>query len=74
MRLSFGFRPGSGFRDRDPWVLPGFASGHIYVDVLKATLEIVGLAGGPVRGLSDDLTSEECAELKALLLDIGVLT
>ena len=59
-------------RGRDPWVLPGFASGHIYVGVLKAALEIVGLAGGPVRGPGDDLVSEERTELKALLRDIGL--
>jgi 4-hydroxy-tetrahydrodipicolinate synthase len=59
-------------RGRDPWVLPGFASGHIYVGVLKAALEIVGLAGGPVRGPGDNLTCGERAELKALLLDIGL--
>lgn len=60
-------------RGRDPWVLPGFASGHIYVGILKAALDLMGLAGGPVRGPSDDLTSEERAELKALLQDIGIL-
>ena len=60
-------------RGRDPWVLPGFASGHIYVGILKAALELVGLAGGPVRGPGDDLSAEERAELQALLLDIGVL-
>jgi 4-hydroxy-tetrahydrodipicolinate synthase len=60
-------------RGRDPWILPGFASGHIYVGILKAALEIVGLAGGPVRGPSDDLTADERAELKTLLQDIGVI-
>jgi 4-hydroxy-tetrahydrodipicolinate synthase len=60
-------------RGRDPWVLPGFASGHIYVGIMKAALEIVGLAGGPVRGPGDDLSSEERAELKTLLLDIGLV-
>jgi 4-hydroxy-tetrahydrodipicolinate synthase len=60
-------------RGRDPWILPGFASGHIYVGVLKAALEIMGLAGGPVRGPSDDLTPEERTELKVLLQDIGVI-
>ena len=60
-------------RGRDPWILPGFASGHIYVGILKAALEIVGLAGGPVRGPSDDLSAEERAELKTLLQDIGVI-
>lgn len=59
-------------RGRDPWVLPGFTSGHIYVGILKAALEIVGLAGGPVRGPGDDLTEAERAELKTLLRDIGV--
>jgi 4-hydroxy-tetrahydrodipicolinate synthase len=60
-------------RGRDPWILPGFASGHIYVGILKAALEIVGLAGGPVRGPGDDLVTEERAELKALLRDIGLV-
>lgn len=60
-------------RGRDPWVLPGFTSGHIYVGILKSALEIVGLAGGPVRGPGDDLTGEERAELKALLREIGVI-
>jgi hypothetical protein len=59
-------------RGRDPWVLPGFSSGHIYVGVLKAAFEIMGLAGGPVRGPGDDLTPEERAELKTLLQNIGV--
>ncbi len=59
-------------RGHDPWILPGFTSGHIYVGVLKAALEIVGLSGGPVRGPGDDLTSEERAELKTLLQDIGL--
>ena len=60
-------------RGRDPWVFPGFASGHIYVGVLKAALEIMGLAGGPVRGPGDDLTAEERVDLKALLQNIGVM-
>jgi 4-hydroxy-tetrahydrodipicolinate synthase len=60
-------------RGRDPWVLPDYTAGHIYVGVLKAAMEIVGLAAGPVRGPGDDLTSEERAELKALLLDIGLV-
>jgi len=60
-------------RGRDPWILPGFASGHIYVGILKAALDIVGLAGGPVRGPSDDLTAEERAELRTLLHEIGVI-
>jgi 4-hydroxy-tetrahydrodipicolinate synthase len=59
-------------RGHDPWILPGFASGHIYVGILKAALEIVGLAGGPVRDPGDDLTAEECAELGALLQSIGL--
>jgi 4-hydroxy-tetrahydrodipicolinate synthase len=60
-------------RGRDPWVFPGFTSGHIYVGVLKAALEIVGLAGGPVRGPGDDLNAEERADLKTLLQDIGLM-
>jgi 4-hydroxy-tetrahydrodipicolinate synthase len=60
-------------RGRDPWVLPGFASGHIYVGIMKAAMEIAGLAGGPVRGPGDDLTSEERVELRTLMADIGVV-
>jgi len=60
-------------RGRDPWILPGFASGHIYVGILKAALDIVGLAGGPVRGPSDDLSAEERAELRTLLQEIAVI-
>jgi 4-hydroxy-tetrahydrodipicolinate synthase len=60
-------------RGRDPWVLPGFASGHIYVGVMKAALELLGLAGGLVRGPGDDLTGEERQALKALLKEIGLL-
>jgi 4-hydroxy-tetrahydrodipicolinate synthase len=60
-------------RGSDPWVLPGYTAGHIYVGVLKAAMDIVGLAGGPVRGPGDDLTAEERTELKALLLDIGLV-
>jgi 4-hydroxy-tetrahydrodipicolinate synthase len=60
-------------RGRDPWILPGYTAGHIYVGVLKAALDIVGLAGGPVRGPGDDLTADERAELKTLLLDIDLV-
>lgn len=60
-------------RGRDPWVLPGYTSGHIYVAVLKAALELIRLAGGPVRGPGDDLTDAERRELAALLADIGLL-
>jgi len=60
-------------RGRDPWVLPGFTSGHIYVGVLKAALEMLGLAGGPVRGPGDDLTVQERGQLRALLQDIELL-
>jgi 4-hydroxy-tetrahydrodipicolinate synthase len=60
-------------RGRDPWILPGFASGHIYVGILKAALELLGLAGGPVRGPGDDLDPSERTELKALLQDIALL-
>lgn len=60
-------------RGRDPWVLPGFTSGHIYVGILKAALELMGLAGGPVLGPGDDLATGERVELKALLQDIGLI-
>lgn len=60
-------------RGRDPWILPGFTSGHIYVGILKAALEIAGLAGGPVRGPGDDLEPAERADLKQLLGAIGVV-
>ena len=60
-------------RGRDPWVLPGFSSGHIYVGIMKAAMEMMGLAGGPVRGPGDDLTGEEKKALKSILKDIGLL-
>lgn len=60
-------------RGRDPWILPGFASGHIYVAVLKAALELMGLAGGPVRGPGDELTAGERNELAAIMREIGLL-
>ncbi len=59
-------------RGRDPWVLPAFTSGHIYVAVLKAAREIMGLAGGPVRGPGDDLTREERTLLREKLLECGL--
>lgn len=60
-------------RGRDPWMFPGFASGHIYVGVMKAALEIAGLAGGPVRGPSDEITASERTALAQLMTEIGVL-
>ena len=64
----------AGRRGRDPWVFPGFASGHIYVGVLKAALELMGLAGGPVRGPGDELTDGERQQLRGLVADIGAIT
>lgn len=60
-------------RGRDPWVLPGFASGHIYVGIMKAAMEMMGLAGGPVRGPGDDLTEAERQELQGIMKEIGLL-
>jgi 4-hydroxy-tetrahydrodipicolinate synthase len=60
-------------RGHDPWVLPGYTAGHIYVGILKAALEMLGLAGGPVRGPGDDLTGEEKGALRGILKDIGLL-
>ena len=60
-------------RGRDPWVLPGFASGHIYVGIMKAAMEMMGLAGGPVRGPGDDLTESERWELRGIMKGIGLL-
>jgi 4-hydroxy-tetrahydrodipicolinate synthase len=59
-------------RGRDPWMLPGFTAGHIYVGVTKAAMDLVGLAGGPVRAPGDDLTAQERDQLRALLAGIGV--
>lgn len=59
-------------RGRDPWVLPGFTAGHIYVGMLKAALDMMGLAGGPVRGPGDDLTDRERQQLRGLLANIGI--
>ncbi len=60
-------------RGRDPWVLPGSTAGHIYVGILKAALEMAGLAGGPVFGPGDELTGAERGRLRELLADAGVL-
>jgi 4-hydroxy-tetrahydrodipicolinate synthase len=60
-------------RGRDPWVQTGYTAGHIYVGILKAAMELVGLAGGPVLGPGDDLTAEERTELKTLLHGIGLV-
>jgi 4-hydroxy-tetrahydrodipicolinate synthase len=61
-------------RGRDPWVLPAFTAGHVYGGILKAALEMMGLAGGPVRGPGDDLTDGERKQLRGLLVEAGVLT
>jgi 4-hydroxy-tetrahydrodipicolinate synthase len=60
-------------RGRDPWVLPGFTAGHIYVAILKAALEMIGLAGGPVRGPGDELTGDEKRSLHEILKEIGLI-
>jgi len=60
-------------RGRDPWMLPGFTAGHIYVAVTKAGMDMLGLAGGPVRGPGDDLTGEEREQLRGILSDIGLM-
>ena len=54
-------------RGRDPWQLSAYTAGHIYVGILKAALEIIGLAGGPVRGPGDDLTPVERSQLRELI-------
>ena len=58
-------------RGRDPWILPAFTSGHIYIAVMKAALEMIGLAGGPVKGPADDLNPAERANLLGILKEIG---
>lgn len=60
-------------RGRDPWMLPGYTAGHIYVGMMKAALEMVGLAGGPVLGPGDELTESERVQLHGLLVQAGVL-
>lgn len=60
-------------RGRDPWVLPAFTAGHVYVGIMKAALDMIGLAGGPVRGPGDNLTDGECRQLRGLLVEAGVL-
>ena len=60
-------------RGRDPWVLPAFKAGLVYVGILKAALELMGLAGGPVRGPGDNLTDRERQQLRGLLVEAGVL-
>jgi 4-hydroxy-tetrahydrodipicolinate synthase len=59
-------------RGRDPWVQLGATAGHIYVGIMKAALEILGLAGGPVREPGDDLTPPERADLRSILVEIGL--
>ena len=41
--------------------------------MLKATMELIGLAGGPVRPPRVDLSSEERAEIAIELERLGVL-
>jgi 4-hydroxy-tetrahydrodipicolinate synthase len=60
-------------RGRDPWVLPAFTAGHVYVGILKAALQMMGLAGGPVRGPGDNLNDAERKQLRGLLDEAGVL-
>ena len=60
-------------RGRDPWVISGFTAGHIYVGIMKAAMDMLGLAGGPVRGPSDELTDDERKALREILRDIGIL-
>jgi 4-hydroxy-tetrahydrodipicolinate synthase len=60
-------------RGRDPWVLTGYTAGHVYVGILKAALEMMGLAGGPVFGPGDELTDDERGQLRQLLTRAGVL-
>ena len=60
-------------RGRDPWLLSGFTAGHVYVGVMKATMDMVGLAAGPVRGPGDDLTDNERKEMRGLLENTGLL-
>ena len=60
-------------RGSDPWVLPGFASGHIYVGIMKAAMEMMGLAGGPVKGPGDNLTADERETLQEILKEIGLI-
>jgi hypothetical protein len=38
-----------------------------------AALEMIGLAGGPVRGPGDELMEEEKQMLRQILADIGLL-
>jgi len=59
-------------RGRDPWMLPGYTAGHLYVGVTKAAMDILGLAGGPVREPGDNLTAAEKEDLRILLEDIGL--
>jgi len=41
--------------------------------VTKAGMDMLGLAGGPVRGPGDDLTGEEREQLRGILSDIGLM-
>ena len=60
-------------RGRDPWAMSGYSAGHVYVGVMKAAMEMLGLASGPVRGPGDDLTEDERKELRGLLENAGLL-
>lgn len=60
-------------RGRDPWVLPGPSAGHIYVGIMKAAMEMIGLAGGPVRGPGDDIDEGEREVLREILSEIGLM-
>ena len=45
----------------------------LYLSVGKATMELVGLSGGPPRLPLEDLTDEEKQELKEVLKEMGVI-
>lgn len=60
-------------RGRDPWLMTGFSAGHIYVGVTKAAMDLLGLAGGPVRGPGDDLTPAERQQLRGVLSQMELL-
>ena len=51
-------------RGRDLWVLPGFTAGHVYAGILTAARDMMGLAGGRVRGPGDGLTEGKRKQLR----------
>jgi 4-hydroxy-tetrahydrodipicolinate synthase len=46
---------------------------YMYMSVLKACMDLVGLKGGPLRMPMEDLTTEEKKEVREALISMGVI-